>query len=93
MLRGARGDLCVSSNEPPGLGQTQGWGLWADNHREIPVVAEERPEPIATPVAPVLIDPVPVETVAPVPSDEVATVEDATVWFWELLGSCGYRRW
>ena len=65
----------------------------SENHREILVVAEERPKPIATPVAPVLIDPVPVELVAPVPADKVATVEDVVVWFWELLGSCGYERW
>ena len=21
---------CISSNQPPGLGRTQGWGFWAD---------------------------------------------------------------
>ena len=29
-----RGDLHVSSKQPPGLGRTQGWGLWADTHNQ-----------------------------------------------------------
>ena len=30
MLRSDKCDLHVSYNQPPGLGQNQGWGLWAD---------------------------------------------------------------
>ena len=78
----------VSIDEWLGEGHTQ-----SDNHRETPVAAEDRPEPTATPVAPVLINPVPVELVTPVPVDEVATVDKTPVWFWELLESCGYERW
>ena len=78
----------VSIDEWLGEGHTQ-----SDNHRETPAAAENRLEPTATPVAPVVVNPVPVGPVVPVPADEVATVDEAAVWFWELLESCGYRRW